>query len=482
VEGVLEHGKLKPTVLSAVAIDRQGLALTVGLVAEPGAKVLLRDWRGRVRNGRWLAFDEATGLSLLRIERAKQEEEPVVVPPIAERPPKLGEWVAVIGNPFGLSHSVGYGNVSGLDRQVRVGGHADSGLIQFAATIHPGDSGGLLVDPEGRMVGIVSVALGDPSAGGTTRVPGIGFAIPASRALRVAQQLEQHGQVQRGYLGIVLRSGEGPPEIEQVRPGSPAAAAGMQPGDRIVAVDGQPVRTLDDLIAAIEGKPPGTQLEIQLERAGQQLTVRPTLAERPKGSLPPAAPPEPAWRRWLPPAVLPFWGREWPPQPPPGALLGVTVQTLTPALARSLGIDPATQGVVVMTVFPGRPAAAAGLRVFDVIVAANGQAVSDPDQLRAIVQQAAPGELELEVLRGGQRLKLVAKLGQPPAGQPPQPAKPAPGLMPRIEQLEQRLKQLEERVKRLEERLGKLELQLRPSTPAPAQQQPALPPAKQAKP
>jgi S1-C subfamily serine protease len=202
----------------------------------------------------------------------------------------VGELAIAIGNPLGFESTVTAGIVSGLHRSIPSGGLTPSlvDLVQTDAAISPGNSGGALVDGSGRIIGI-NVAYIPPQA----RAVSIGFAIPAAEVSSVVSQLLETGRVNRAYLGIVpgpltaetaqrlgLTTDEGA-VVLSVEAGSPAAGAGLGPGDIIVAAGGERVEQVEDLYAALRRRDPGDELELEVLTGGGRSTVSVELAARP---------------------------------------------------------------------------------------------------------------------------------------------------------------------------------------------------------
>jgi serine protease Do len=446
-------------VLSAVAIDEDGHVLTVGLRQPAGRKLCVRDCEGKRHEATWIGTDERTGLALLKV--------PVGVgraPQIAESAPEVGSGVFVVGNPFGLNHSVSFGNISGLDRSVSLSDGVAGGLIQFTAPVYPGDSGGLLADRRGHMLGIVRTSLGEPATEDQAdrRTSGIGLAIPAVEARRVAQQLRDGARVERGYLGVTGEDADsGGVRITSVADGSPARAAGIQVGDVIVAIDESTIKGFDDLASRMERLRPGTDLTLRLQRDGKELEVPVTLGQR-TATAAPDQPPDWVWRlrepRWgprTPDFVRPF-RRYWPLLEPDGFLLGVETQPISQALAKSLNL-PSTDGALVSDVVPGSPADEVGLRPSDVIVSFNAEPVKSQADLHERVQKAGPGaKVKCEVVREGRTEQFEVTLAAAPGGLE---LWRDPGMRmdwerrSRLEALERRLEELQRRVEELEKRL-----------------------------
>jgi S1-C subfamily serine protease len=193
---------------------------------------------------------------------------------------QVGEWAIAVGNPFGLDNTVTMGIISSLNRNASKLGITDKrlDLIQTDAAINPGNSGGPLLNADGEVIGINTLVRTGPGAG-------LGFAIPINRAREIARQLISTGKVSHPVIGIGLdgirpgdRSGlsQGV-RVMSVQTGSPAAKVGLQQGDVIVAVAGQPIADPRQLVAAVERAGVGGNLAITVNRAGKvlQLTVVP---------------------------------------------------------------------------------------------------------------------------------------------------------------------------------------------------------------
>jgi S1-C subfamily serine protease len=195
----------------------------------------------------------------------------------------VGDVVLAIGNPLGLRSSVTQGIVSSLGRTVSEGnGVALASVIQTSAAINPGNSGGALVDLLSEVVGIPTLAALDPEFG-QTPAAGIGFAIPSDTVKLIADQLIRSGKVSvsgRAFLGVSVTTPlNGGVLVAAVRPGGPAAAAGIEAGDRIVTLDKTPVASTDELAAALASVKPGTTIPVTVERNGKKLTLNVTVGQ-----------------------------------------------------------------------------------------------------------------------------------------------------------------------------------------------------------
>jgi S1-C subfamily serine protease len=226
-------------------------------------------------------------LAVVRIDAPKAKLKPIAVGTSQDL--QVGQKTFAIGNPFGLDQSLTTGVISALGREIEsANGRAIRGVIQTSAPINPGNSGGPLLDSAGRLIG-VNTAILSPSGA----FAGIGFAIPADEVNRVVPQLIAHGKVVRPRLGVQVAADQqarqlGVTEgalILQVLPGGPAQKAklhgtgldedgGRVPGDVVVAIDGQPVRSGNDLYGVLEGYKPGDTVTLTYVRGGQREEVK----------------------------------------------------------------------------------------------------------------------------------------------------------------------------------------------------------------
>jgi serine protease DegS/serine protease DegQ len=266
---------------SGVIFTSDGYVLTNNHVIS-GAddiQVMLHD--GRVAHARVIGTDPDTDLAVLKINASQL---PTIG--VAPEPPRVGDVVLAIGNPFGIGQTVTMGIVSALQRQLSLSPYED--FIQTDAAINSGNSGGALVNAKGQLVGINTAMLNrDVGA------QGIGFAIPVRTAKRVLEQIVEHGRVVRGWLGVevgnvIVSADSGLPAaargatVVDVYPGGPAAQAGLQPGDILLKLGKQPIIDPTDLRTREAETAPGSKVEVSGLRAGVPFHTEVVLAQRPQ--------------------------------------------------------------------------------------------------------------------------------------------------------------------------------------------------------
>jgi putative serine protease PepD len=202
---------------------------------------------------------------------------------------RVGDPVVAVGAPLGLTGTVTTGIISAVDRPVTTSDAGEASYIsamQTDAAINPGNSGGPLVDGQGRVIGIAT-AIATLGGQGQSGSIGLGFAIPMNKARTILEQLIRNGEAKYPVVGVILDlayqghgariQGDTAPG-DAVTPGGPADRAGIQPGDRVVAVDGQPVDTAEEFVVQIRARQPGDDVDVTVVRDGQRLTLTVTLA------------------------------------------------------------------------------------------------------------------------------------------------------------------------------------------------------------
>ena len=357
---------------SGVIVDAdEGLLLTNAHVVANAEQVTVRLMNGTETEAKVVGVDPETDIAALRIASTGLAEIPIGKPSTL----RVGDFVVAIGNPFGLEQTITLGIVSALGRR-GLGIEGYENFIQTDASINPGNSGGALVNLAGELVGI-NTAIVTPSQGSA----GIGFAIPVDMAMTIADQLVRDGQVRRGQLGIIIQDvspdiaraldldAPGGALITQVMPGGPAEAAGLQPRDVIVAVDGVEVPDAAALRFQIGLRAPDRRVALDILRAGERMSVE---------------------------AVLRVADR---PMRPRRAGPGEAENLLR---LQGLSLTEDQGGIMVAGVAPMSAAARAGMMAGDRIVAVGNMKVNRIEQLREAVTAAPPDRpVLIEVDRQG---------------------------------------------------------------------------------
>jgi serine protease Do len=413
---------------SGVVIDAgKGLVLTNDHVIQGTSQVVVVLHDGRERSVSQVRRDPKSDLALLVIDAKGLSQADWGDSDALD----TGDWVLAIGQPFGLSDTVTAGIVSGKGRGIGVAMYED--LIQTDAAINPGNSGGPLINLKGEIVGINTAI--KTLAGG---YDGVGFAIQAKRARRVAADLAEHGRVRRSYLGVQVSPAEreeGEPArglvVTGVTAGSPAADAGLRRGDVITELDGKPIDGPASLQAAVELAPVDRPLTLSIEREGAaaaepperlkiEITPKPQpdnfglLDEEPE-RLPGRGP-----RRFrVRPRAEPELERAPEPAPPrrepaeapretsgrttdvPFPALGLRLSEPTAELTGRYRLGRSVSGLVVAAVDPDGPADQGGIEPGMVVTDAAGRKVDSLDDFRAALKRLPDDrDLVIRVLKG----------------------------------------------------------------------------------
>jgi len=376
---------------SGVIVSADGYILTNNHVVDKGTdiKVMLPD--KRQFPGKVIGTDPKTDVAVLKVEVTGL---PTI--PLADSSKiQVGDYAFAIGNPFGVGETATMGIVSATGRNgLSIEDYED--FIQTDAAINPGNSGGALINARAEVIGINTAIL----AGGSGGNQGIGFAIPINMAKYVMDEILKHGKVVRGYIGVgiqevtpdLAKAFHVPPEtgalVGNVDPDGPGAKAGLQRGDVITELNGQPTNGPNDLRLKVATMAPGTTVHVKVIRNGEPRDVSLALGEAPAGKGA---------------ANSPGGSAENSP------MRGVQVDDLTSEIRQQLGLKPDVKGVVVTEVPEASPAADAALQRGDVIEQINKQPVNSVADYQRLINQAGKQTLVLLVNRGGTTTFLVVQ-------------------------------------------------------------------------
>jgi serine protease Do len=368
-----------------------GYIITNNHVVQHAASVQVMLSDRRVFTGKVVGTDPDVDIAVLRVEARNLPSASLG----SSANVHVGDIVLAFGNPFGLNFTVTRGTVSALSRtEGRIENVQD--FIQTDASINPGNSGGALVDVQGQVVGINTAILSPGGEEGGS--VGIGFAIPIDMAKHSVESLIRTGKVTRGYLGVSVSSVT--PELAQqfkvpdnsgalvqdVTPGGPADRAGIRPGDVIRKINDRQVNDPGDLVAASAGANPGSTVNLQILRGGQQENKQVTVEQRPADV-----------------SAGNSGGNSH--RPSQGALRGVQVQGLTADVRQQFGVGPNVKGVIVTNVDPESPAAQY-LQPGDVISSVNHQDVNSVADFNRLAG-SSKGNVLIRVIHQGQGAFVV---------------------------------------------------------------------------
>src|SRR5262245_5324016 len=378
---------------SGFFITADGFAVTNNHVVDKADTVEVTTDDGKTHTAKVIGTDPRTDLALIKVEG--RNDFPFVK--LADKAPRIGDWVLAVGNPFGLGGTVTAGIVSARGRDIGAGPYDD--FIQIDAPVNKGNSGGPTFDVDGNVIG-VNTAIFSPSGGSV----GIAFAIPATTVKTVVNQLKDSGKVSRGWIGVQIqpvtadiadsigmKQSEGA-LVAEPQANSPAAKAGIVAGDVITSVNGTPIKDAKELARQIGGMAPGASVKLTVWRKGEEKTISLTLGELPK---------EREARAALPDNSSPS-GTEVP-------RLGLTL-----APAGQVAVS-CSEGVVVTEVDPNGLASEHGFKTGDVILEVAGKKVANPDEVRNVLGEVNKDGKKTVLMRvkSGEATKFVAvKLGK----------------------------------------------------------------------
>jgi serine protease Do len=364
---------------SGFFISPDGYLVTNNHVIENGEDIKVTLTDGRELPAKVIGHDEDTDLAVLKVQGAGF---PYVDFENSARP-RVGDWVLAVGNPYGLNGTATAGIVSAYGRNI---GDSFVDFIQIDAPINRGNSGGPTFDIYGRVIGINS-AIFSPSGGSV----GIGFAIPADVADRITKQLISGGKITRGYLGATIQdvtpeiadsmglSGRKGALVADLIPGGPAQKAGVEPGDVVVDLNGQPVASATELTRLVAGEHPGDTLRLSVLRNGKPATIAVVSGTRPPSSQLAAndngehngGPTTPEAGKAVHPVVL-----------------GLTLAALDAGVRAHLGLPADLRGALVLAVDGSSDAGDKGMKPGDIIVRAGDSDITTPADVLAAVDHA----------------------------------------------------------------------------------------------
>ncbi len=263
---------------SGFVYDSSGHVITNAHVVDGAESAKVRFADGKTYDATVVGVDASTDLAVLKVEAPSSALHPLELADSSQA--AVGDVVVAIGSPFGLENSVTTGIVSALGRSMKApNGYTITGSIQTDAAINHGNSGGPLLDLDGKVVGVNAQI--ESESGGND---GVGFAIPSSTVKSIVAQILEDGSVQHAYLGVSVTAaadGTAGAQLAEVRSGTPAAEAGLQAGDVLTAVDGDAVSSAAALQSAIDARKPGDRVILDYLRDGAHRTVTVTLGTRP---------------------------------------------------------------------------------------------------------------------------------------------------------------------------------------------------------
>ena len=431
--------------------DSEGHIVTNNHVVEGADKIEVTFADGTILPATLVGADSYSDLAVIKVEGAADLLHPVQL--ADSKQVKVGEMAIAIGNPYGLEGTMTAGIISALGRTLPAGStttgravYSIPDIIQTDAPINPGNSGGVLVDEQGRVVGVTAAIESSVNANS-----GIGFVIPSAIVSKVVPSLIQTGKYEHPYLGLSggtltpdivkamnLHVGQRGVLVVTVAEGGPAATAGLLPsqdtttidgqdipvgGDVITAINGQAITKMDELIAYLNDQTEvGQSIKLTVLHGGNETSIDVTLAARP------ASTPTPEVTQNTPGQKSPNPGTS------SNAWLCILGAQLTPEIAKAMNLNTDQQGILIVQVESGSPADQAKLLAStkevtingqtvmvggDIITAVEGRAVVSLGELRSLIATYQPGKVvNLTILRSGSALQVPVTLAERPANTP----------------------------------------------------------------
>ena len=384
---------------SGVIVSADGTIMTNAHVVDGADKVTVMLNDNKSYEGKVVGVDKPSDLAVLKIEA---DNLPFLTLGNSDQV-RVGDIVLAIGNPLGIGQSVTAGIISAKGRRTGLSDGSFEDFLQTDAPINRGNSGGALVNFNSELIGINSQILAGGPSGGNI---GIGFAIPSNMAKSVMDQLLKDGKVHRGMLGVNIQTlTEDTAKaldlkdvsgviVSNVRSGSAADKAGVKRGDIITAINGEKIDDGNVLRNKVASTPPGTEIKLTVLRDGSPITLTATLDEFDLESA----------------------GNRNQPQEPGGpsaekqsGKLGLTLQSVTPQIAKQLGLASENEGVVVTDVDQSGVGADAGIARGDVILEVNRQSVNSPEAVQSALEKSGDKPVLLLIARRGQTIYLTVR-------------------------------------------------------------------------
>jgi len=375
---------------SGFIIDKDGYILTNNHVVENATKITATLSDNQEVEATLVGTDPLSDVALIKVDVAGDLP---VIPLGDSEAIEVGEWVIAIGNPFGLNQTVTVGVVSAKGRS-RVGINEYENFIQTDAAINPGNSGGPLLNIHGEVVGINS-ALYSRTGG----YMGIGFAIPINMVKSIEEQLQKHGKVTRGWLGVAIQDVDenlaesfglekaGGILVSDTQADSPADTAGIKQGDVILKLNNVELKDVTDLRNKIALTIPGTEVTMHVFRDGKPIDIDVIIGEQPADFGRIAQNRSPGQEHGL-------------------SSFGLVLQELTSDLAEQLGYQD-RQGVIISEVAPDSPADRTGLKAGQLIEEVNKIQVTNISDLQQALKQSGDPDRVLLKVRSGQYSQYV---------------------------------------------------------------------------
>lgn len=413
-------------VATGVVIDKEGYIATTALISPRDEKLTVIDNNGNRFEADFLGFDPETRIAFIQVKDRKLP----AVSSGSTRNLGPGSWVCALGIAPDSGVTVTQGIVSSVapDR------------LRLNLWITPGMSGGPVLDEKGQLVGLLRGVYSEESpivfrfrdreATGAGYVysqaeapaAGMAMAIPVEVVQNVFQEIKTKGRVERGWLGVsIAEDREGRVIITRVEEKSPAELVKLRPGDRILKIDGKEIGTSDQLVSEIRTRRPGQDINLTIDREGKTQEIKVKLGAVPEEEARrelelrfpdlfrrlPGFPSRPALPEWPEGEKFEFeFGFEH------YRFIGVSLEQLNPELSKYFGVTDG-RGLLVARVNPGSPAEKAGIRVGDVIVAADGRRVETLEALTDQIQKKKKGEkISLEIVRDKKKIKIEVEVAE----------------------------------------------------------------------